>query len=138
MGYPNIKNAVSFVYYLKVAIICNLIFAIPCLLTLLGFGLMEFNYALILFSLSLFVKSPIVGSLGWLITKGSNGKNKLLVFKVIGAMPGMYFSFITGSSLARFFLGQTYLSILFVLTFFIAGIIAGIFLGPKTESWIAA
>ena len=131
MGNREIKPVGNFADYLKVAIICDLIFAIPCITILLSLGLIELNYAYLFFGLSVFIKTPIVGGFAWLIAKGSIGENNLLVLKVIGAIPGMYFGFITGSSMDMFRFSQPYIFTILILIFFILGTIAGTLLGPK-------
>ena len=119
----------SYTDYLKISVICNLAFAIPCFIILLAIKSVEPFLALLFLAISLFIKCPVVSAFAWLI-RGADKANKSLSFKVVGGIPGMFFGFLFGAFLTSSLSSQP-VKIISVLFFFLLGTISGIALGMK-------
>ena len=119
----------SYTDYLKISVICNLVFAIPCLSILLGIKSVDPLLALFLLAISLLIKCPIVSAFAWLV-KGTDKANKLMSLKVVGGIPGMFFGFLFGAFITGSLSNQL-VSIILILFFFLLGTISGITLGMK-------
>jgi hypothetical protein len=115
--------------YLMIAFLGDLAFAVPCLILLLGFGLMPPLLAVFIFTPSFLLKSPINGVMGWLMAKGGNIEG--LALKTIGAIPGMYYGFLLGGFVgAEIFKFNQTGAIVFLLLFYAIGLWGGMLLGP--------
>ncbi len=125
----NASNFGSYFDYLKISTICTLVFAIPCLVILLGFKSVELPFALLFLAISLFINSPIASGFAWLI-KGADRVNKSMSLKLTGGMPGMFFGFLFGAFIASGLSNQL-ATIVSTLLFFSLGIIFGMVVGTK-------
>ncbi len=129
MKQSNVNNLGSYTDYLKISTICTLVFAIPCLVILLGFKSVDLPFALLFLAISLFINSPITSGFAWLI-KGADRVNKSMSLKLMGGMPGMFFGFLFGAFIASGLSNQL-VAIVSTLLFFSLGIIFGMVVGTK-------
>jgi uncharacterized protein YacL len=125
----NVNNLGGYTDYLKISTICTLVFAIPCLVILLGFKSVELSFALFFLAISLLINSPIASGFAWLI-KGADKVNKSMSLKLVGGMPGMFFGFLFGAFIASGLSNQL-ATIVSTLLFFSLGIIFGMVVGTK-------
>jgi hypothetical protein len=125
----NVSNLGSYIDYLKISTMCTLVFAIPCLLILLGFKLVEIPFALLFLALSLFINSPVASGFAWLL-RGADRVNHSMSLKLIGGMPGMFFGFLFGAFIASGLANQ-WTTIVSTLLFCSLGIIFGTVVGTK-------
>ena len=129
MKESNINNLGSYADYLKVSTICTLVFAIPCLVILLGFKSVALPFALLFFAISLFISSPVASGFAWLI-RGTDKVSKFMSLKLVGGMPGMFFGFLFGAFIVSRSSNQL-ATIVSTLLFFSLGIIFGMAVGVK-------
>jgi hypothetical protein len=129
MNKSKVNERGSYTDYLKISLICTLVFAIPSLGILLLGNLVEPAFALLLLVISLFINCPIVGVIAWLL-RGADEVNGSMSLKIIGGMPGMFFGFLFGAFIAKGLSSQVAI-IASTILFFCLGMFIGVIVGPK-------
>lgn len=130
MKQVGVSNLSTYANYIKISIICTLVFAIPSLGILLLAQLVEPGIALLFLVISLFINCPIVSIIAWLL-KGADDFNESMSLKIIGGTPGMFFGFLFGAFIAKGFSSQTAV-IISTFLFFCLGMFLGMVIGIKT------
>ena len=94
---------IPFITFLSVTIAGHLIFAIPAIMGILLFNLMNVKSLFFIFIPIVLISIPISAAFAWLIAKGSNWVNTSAAITAVCSVPGRIYGIFFGGLLGSHF-----------------------------------